>query len=192
MVILVDIDKEVDECIMLSDIIKLIFLIMEERVNMFTIMMYIVASCLLILSFVKDRKKTLLAMKKAWKSFENILPQFLAIIVIIGIMLAVLSPEVISGLIGEKSGWLGMLMASLVGSVTLIPGFVAFPLTAALLKSGAGIMQIAVFISTLMMVGIVSIPLEIKYFGKKAALLRNSLAFVFSFIAAIAIGVVLR
>ncbi|MHB8076777.1 permease [Desulfosporosinus fructosivorans] len=159
---------------------------------MFTILMYIVAFGFLVLSFIKDKKKTLLALKKAWKSFENIQPQFLSILVIIGIMLAVLSPEVISGLIGEKSGWLGMLMASLVGSVTLIPGFVAFPLASALLKSGAGFMQIAVFISTLMMVGIVTIPLEIKYFGKKAAILRNSLAFVFSFIVAIAIGVVLR
>ena len=159
---------------------------------MFTVLIYIVAFGFLILSFIKDKKKTLLALKKAWKSFENILPQFLSILVIIGIMLAVLSPEVISGLIGEKSGWLGMLVASLIGSVTLIPGFVAFPLASALLKSGAGFMQIAVFISTLMMVGIVTIPLEIKFFGKKAALLRNSLAFVFSFIVAIAIGVVLR
>ena len=159
---------------------------------MFTILMYVVALGFLILSFIKDKKKTHRALKKAWKSFENILPQFLSILVIIGIMLAVLSPEVISGLIGEKSGWLGMLMASLVGSITLIPGFIAFPLASALLKSGAGFMQIAVFISTLMMVGIVTIPLEMKYFGKKAALLRNSLAFVFSFIVAIAIGVVLR
>ena len=95
---------------------------------MFTILMYIAAFGFLVLSFIKDKKKTYMALKKAWKSFENILPQFLAILVIIGIMLAVLSPEVISGLIGEKSGWLGMLMASLVGSVTLIPGFVAFPL----------------------------------------------------------------
>ena len=36
-------------------------------------------------------------LKKAWKSFENILPQFLSVLVIIGIMLAVLSTEVISG-----------------------------------------------------------------------------------------------
>jgi hypothetical protein len=43
-----------------------------------------------------------------------------------------------------------------------------------------------------MMVGIVTVPMEIKYFGKKAAILRNSLAFLFSFIVAIAIGVVLR
>ena len=84
-----------------------------------------------------------------------------------------------------------MLVAGLVGSVTLIPGFVAFPLAAALLNSGAGFMQIAVFISTLMMVGIVTITLETKYFGKKAAVARNGLAFVFSFVVAIVIGVVL-
>ncbi|MHB8076038.1 permease [Desulfosporosinus fructosivorans] len=158
---------------------------------MFTILMYVVAFGFLIFSYIRDRKKTFLALKKAWKSFENILPQLLSILVIIGIMLAVLSPEVISGLIGEKSGWWGMLMASIIGSVTLIPGFVAFPLASALLNSGAGFMQIAVFISTLMMVGIVTIPLEIKYFGRKATILRNSLAFMFSFIVAIAIGVVL-
>ena len=163
----------------------------KGNANMLTALMYIVAFGLLVLSFLKDKKKTVMALKKAWKSFENILPQFLAILVIIGIMLAVLSPEVISGLIGEKSGWLGMLMASIVGAITLIPGFVAFPLASALLKGGAGFMQIAVFISTLMMVGIVTIPLEIKYFGKKATILRNSLAFVFSFIVAIAIGAVL-
>jgi uncharacterized membrane protein YraQ (UPF0718 family) len=154
--------------------------------------MYIIAFGFLIISFVKDKRKTLLALKKAWKSFENILPQFLSILIIIGIMLAVLSPQVISGLIGEKSGWLGMLISSLVGSVTLIPGFVAFPLASALLKSGAGFMQIAVFISTLMMVGIVTFPLEIKYFGKKTAILRNGFAFLFSFVVAIAIGVVLK
>ena len=159
---------------------------------MFTIILYMLAFILLVLSFFKDRKKTKLALKKAWKAFENILPQFLSILIIIGVMLAVLTPEMISKLIGQQSGWIGMLIAGVVGSITLIPGFVAFPLAAALLKSGAGFMQIAVFISTLMMVGIVTIPLEIKYFGKKAAALRNSLAFIFSFAVAIVIGMVLR
>ena len=158
---------------------------------MFTIILYLLAVGLLAISFLKDRKKTKMALKKAWKSFENILPQFLSILIIIGIMLALLTPETISKLIGQQSGWLGMLIAGIVGSVTLIPGFVAFPLAAALLNSGAGFMQIAVFISTLMMVGIVTITLEIKYFGKKAAVIRNSMAFVFSFVVAIVIGVVL-
>lgn len=158
---------------------------------MFTIGLYILAGSILLVSFLKDRQKTATALKKAWKSFENILPQLLAILILIGIMLAILSPETISKLVGKESGWLGMLMAGIVGSVTLIPGFVAFPLAAALLKSGAGFTQIAVFISTLMMVGIVTIPVESKYFGMKATILRNSMAFVFSFIVAVVIGVVL-
>jgi len=158
---------------------------------MFTLILYLLAGVLLVLSFLKDRKKTKMALKKAWKAFENILPQFLSILIIIGIMLAVLSPETISKLVGQQSGWLGMVVAGTIGAITLIPGFVAFPLAAALLKGGAGFMQIAVFISTLMMVGIVTIPLEIKYFGKKAAILRNGLAFVFSFGIALIIGVVL-
>lgn len=158
---------------------------------MFTLILYLLAGALLILSIIKDRKKTKIALKKALKAFENILPQFLSILIIIGIMLAVLSPETISKLIGQQSGWLGMVIAGIIGSITLIPGFVAFPLAAALLKSGAGFMQIAVFISTLMMVGIVTIPLEIKYFGRKAAILRNGLAFALSFAIALIIGVVL-
>ena len=134
----------------------------------------------------------MMSLKKAWKAFENILPQFLSILIIIGIMLAILSPESISKLVGQESGWFGMIIASIIGSITLIPGFVAFPLAAALLNSGAGFMQIAVFISTLMMVGIVTIPIEIKYFGKKATLLRNCMAFMFSYIVAIVIGVILK
>lgn len=158
---------------------------------MFTVILYIITLLLLVLSFINNKGKTKMALRKAWKSFENILPQLLAILFIIGIMLAVLSPESISRLIGRHSGWIGMIITAVIGSVTMIPGFVAFPLAAALLKSGAGFMQIAVFVSTLMMVGVVTIPVEISYFGKKATLLRNSMAFVFSFIVAWIIGVVL-
>ena len=159
---------------------------------MFTYILYAVTAGLLLLSFLKDKNKTRMSLKKAWKAFENILPQFLSILIIIGIMLAVLSPEVIATLIGKQSGWFGMILAAAIGSITLIPGFIAFPLASALLKNGAGFMQIAVFISTLMMVGIVTIPVEIQYFGKKATILRNSLAFAFSFVVAMVIGVVLQ
>lgn len=154
-----------------------------------TIALYVIAFSALIASLVKSKEKTILALKKAWKAFENILPQLLSILVIIGVMLALLTPEQISKLIGNESGWLGVLFAASIGSITLIPGFVAFPLAAALLKSGAGYMQIAAFVSTLMMVGIVTLPLEIKYFGKKATIIRNSAAFVFSLLVAVLMGV---
>lgn len=155
---------------------------------MFTYLLYAVAGILLLLSWCKDRKKTVMSLKKAWKAFENILPQFLGIILLIGMVLAVLNPEAIATLIGGKSGGRGMVLAAAIGSITLIPGFVAFPLASALLQNGAGFMQIAVFISTLMMVGVVTMPVEMTTFGKKATFVRNGLAFVFSFFVAWVIG----
>ena len=143
---------------------------------------------LLGLSFLKDRKKTKQALKKAWKAFENILPQFLGIIILIGLILAIVDADVISAIIGSKSGWLGTFLGAVVGSITLIPGFLAFPTAKMLLDSGAGLMQIGAFVSTLMMVGVVTAPVEMKYFGRKTTILRNLMAFLFSFLVAFIIG----
>ncbi|MDY5252188.1 MAG: hypothetical protein SPH32_05545 [Erysipelotrichaceae bacterium] len=159
---------------------------------MFTIILYVLAIGCLLLSFTKDSQKTKLALKKGWKAFENILPQFLTVLLIIGFALAILTPEQISKLFGSDSGMLGIMIALILGSITLIPGFVAFPLAAALLHSGAGYGQIAAFVSSLMMVGIVTIPMEIKVFGKKATLMRNGLALGFSLVVAIVMGVIFR
>ena len=152
---------------------------------------YIFTAFALGLSVYKSKQKTMQALKKAWKSLENILPQLLAIVMVIGVALSYLTPEQISQFMGAESGFWGVFIASIIGSITLIPGFIAFPLSAALLNNGAGVMQIAAFISTLMMVGIITIPLEIQYFGKKAALLRNGLAYTFSIIVALIMGGVL-
>jgi len=152
--------------------------------------LYGVTILLLTISFFKDKKKTKMALKKGWKAFENILPQFLVVIMLVGVLLAVLNTEVISKIIGSGSGWLGVILAAVIGAITLIPGFVAFPTAAMLLQGGAGYMQIGAFVSALMMVGIVTMPIEIKYFGKKLTILRNVLAFIFSFIVAYVIRLV--
>lgn len=155
-----------------------------------TTALYIGTFALLLISFLKDKKKTRMALKKAWKAFENILPEFLVVIMLVGVMLAVVNNDVISKVIGADSGWVGVLLAALIGAITLIPGFIAFPTAALLLKGGAGIMQIAALISTLMMVGIVTMPVEMKYFGKKLTFYRNGLAFLFSFLVAYIIKLV--
>ncbi|MFI3236647.1 MAG: permease [Lachnospiraceae bacterium] len=158
---------------------------------MFTYFLYASATIGLGISFVKSRQKTKMALKKAWKSFEGVLPSLLCIILIIGIMLSVIDTDTISKWIGSESGVLGIAIASTVGSITLIPGFVAFPLASSLLNNGAGVSQIAAFVSTLMMVGVVTAPLEIKTFGKKATVVRNISAFVFSLFVALMMGLVL-
>lgn len=150
--------------------------------------LYTLTLILLTLSFYKNVNKTKKALKKAWKAFENILPEFLVVIVFVGFLMAIMNPSTISKIIGGDSGFFGVIIASTVGAITLIPGFVAFPTASMLLQGGAGYMQIGAFVSSLMMVGIVTMPVEIKYFGKKLTLLRNGLAFGFSFVVALFIG----
>ncbi|MBH1939391.1 permease [Mobilitalea sibirica] len=153
--------------------------------------LYSITVVFLIFSIYKDKKKTKMALKKSWKAFENILPQFLVVILLVGIMLAVIDTNTISKIIGSKSGGWGVIVSAVIGAITLIPAFVAFPTAALLLEGGAGYMQIAAFVSALMMVGIVTLPIEFKYFGKKMAILRNTYAFLFSFVVAYIIGIVI-
>lgn len=100
------------------------------------IVLYGGTTILLALSFTKDRKKSLQALRKAWKAFENILPQFLVVILVVSLLLSLLDHDMILRIIGAESGWFGVVLASLVGAVTLIPGFVAFPTAALLLQGG--------------------------------------------------------
>ncbi|MBS6396306.1 MAG: permease [Clostridiales bacterium] len=158
---------------------------------MFTKVLYGAAVIGLAVSFCRDRKKTKMALKKAWKSFERILPSILAVLLLIGMLLSVLDKDTISGLLGAESGVMGMTIAAAVGCITLIPGFVAFPLAASLLEAGAGYGQIAMFISTLMMVGIATLPLEIKYFGKRMAWKRNICFLVLAVITSCIMGVIM-
>ncbi|SES71133.1 permease [Anaerobranca gottschalkii] len=151
---------------------------------MYDLVIYFIAIFLLVLSFIKDKEKTKLALIKGKNSILNILPELVGVIIIIGVILSILNPETISKLLGEQSGFLGLLGAAIIGAITLIPGFIAFPLAAMLLQNGADYLPIAAFVSTLMMVGIATLPLEIKYFNKKLAVIRNGLAFLFSFVIA--------
>ncbi|GAB6169882.1 hypothetical protein JCM1393_23420 [Clostridium carnis] len=153
--------------------------------------LYTLAFILLFISFLRSSEKTLKALKISFKSFENIMPQFLSIIITIGVILSLLDPETISKIIGNNSGFLGVFMASILGSITMMPTFVAFSTGNSLLQSGAGYPQVAALISTLTLVGIMTFSLESKYIGKKAAFLRNFLAFLFSFIVAFILGKVM-
>lgn len=159
---------------------------------MFTGALYILAAGLLLVSFIRDKRKTKMALKKAWKSFENILPQLLTVLLIIGMMLSLLDAGTISRLLGSQSGLLGMAIAAVIGSITLIPGFVAFPLAASLLKAGAGYTQITMFLTTLMMVGAVTLPVEMSYFGKVTTIKRNLFAFVYAVVISFVIGGIIK
>jgi len=146
--------------------------------------LFIATIIILLISLIFDRQKTWKALKIGFRMFMNLLPAFLAVLIGVALVLTLLPKETLEKWMGSGSGPLGFIIAAVLGSIALIPGFVAYPLSAVLLKNGVSYPVLSVFITTLMMVGIVTLPIEKKYFGWKIAISRN----VLSFIGAIIIG----
>lgn len=142
------------------------------------IVIYALTIILLVISFIKDKDKTIKGLKKGAKAFTKLMPVLLPLFLFIGIVLAIVTPEFISSILGKESGILGMLFALIGGSITFMPAFVSYPLGAQLLENGADVAHVAALLSTLMSVGIVYYAAESKLFSKKAAIYRNVISFI--------------
>jgi len=159
--------------------------------NAATITVNLFALLALLLAGVKDREKTRQALEIALRSFIGMVPMVLTIIILIGLLLGFVTPEIIQNLLGEESGFFGILTAALVGAVMHIPSIIAFPLAASLLEGGAAAGTAAGFIASLTMIGVVTFPVEVRELGIKMTILRNGLGFLFALVIALFMGVLL-
>ena len=162
-----------------------------SKLDIFTIVFWIIAVILFVFSLVKSKETTVDAMKKSRRMMGSMIGEIVAIIFMIGLVLTFIPPETIKTVLGTSSTYISTFFSALVGSVTLIPAFVAFPLVGSLVDVGASIVPAVAFLTTLTMVGIVTFPLEKKEFGTKFAILRNLFSFGFAIIIALMMGVVI-
>jgi len=153
------------------------------------LILYIATTGLLLVSFHTDREKTRLALKIAWKKFSHIAPAFISVLILMSAILTLLPEYIIIQVLGNGNKWIAVTIAALIGSVTLMPGFIAFPLCGMLLKQGILYMVLSAFTTTLMMVGILTFPVEKAYFGKKVTVIRNIFSFLIALIVALATGI---
>lgn len=149
--------------------------------------LYAVTGVAFIISLLVDRQRTKKAVKIAWKKFSKILPGYLKILMILSVVLLVPN-ELIARYLGESSSYLGILIGGLFGSITMMPGFIAYPLAGVFLDLGVSYMVIASFVTTLMMVGVATYPVEKQYFGKRSTIIRNVTAFGIAMIIALSMG----
>jgi uncharacterized membrane protein YraQ (UPF0718 family) len=155
------------------------------------IMIYALLGVGLVASLLKSRARTAKAFKVAGKALLKSAPSLLTVLGIVGLTLGILTPETITRLVGAEAGFTATIIASVIGAITLIPSLVAFPLAGSLLRSGATVMTISAFVTTLVMVGVVTAPMEVKELGKRFALLRNALSLIAALVIAGIMGVLL-
>ncbi|GAA3644640.1 permease [Asaccharospora irregularis] len=156
--------------------------------DIFTIGLWIITIILFIVSVTKDKNKTFDSIKMSSGLMKSMIGEIIGILFLIGLILTFIPPEKIKQYLGGSSILISTFVSAILGSITLIPAFVAFPLVGSIVKAGANIVPIVAFLTTLTMVGFVTFPLEKKEFGVKFALTRNILSFVFAIIIALLMG----
>lgn len=159
--------------------------------DIFTMAVWLLTAGFLVFSLVKDKQKTKEALKKAFGMGKGMLFSILSIIFAIGLLLTIFTPESIAAFVEKQNVLIATISAALLGTVTLVPAFIAFPLVGTLINGGVGIVPSVSFLTTLTMVGVVTFPLEIKSFGRKFTFTRNALSFIFAIIIALAMGVII-
>ena len=144
------------------------------------VILVVLTAVFLVFSLVRSRERTGRALKQTVKMGKGMAGEIIAVLGIVALLLAYLSDERITFLLGAENGFLSSVYGAVIGAVTIIPGIIAFPLARELHHSGAVLGALAAFITTLTMVGIATSPLEKRHFGLKFTLIRNSLSFIFA------------
>ena len=159
--------------------------------DIFTALFWIITLVWFFVSIAKDRKKTVSALRMSGGMMKSMAGEILAILFLIGLIMTFVPQDTVRLFMGESNLLISTIIFALIGCITLIPAFVAFPLAGSLLDAGANLVPVVAFLTTLTMVGIVTFPLEKREFGIKFTLLRNSLSFVFAILIALTMGVIL-
>lgn len=102
-----------------------------------------------------------------------------AVIVLMGLFSVFIPSETVVKHLGKTSGFKGFSLALLFGTLPTGPLYVAFPMASTLIKKGARISNIIVFLSAWACIKIPQEMVELQFLGPKFMLARLSLTIIF-------------
>lgn len=120
---------------------------------------------------------------KTLHSFVNILP-IIAGMLLLTSWVMLLMPDTLATELFTGNGFVDTLLGAGIGSIAVGHPLVSYILGGESLDAGVSLLAVTAFIVSWVTVGVVQLPAEILYFGKRFALYRNA----FSFFAAIGVA----
>ncbi|MFW5711609.1 MAG: permease [Spirochaetota bacterium] len=125
------------------------------------IVLYILSIAALLISLIASPAKSGQALRIALRRFLKLLPPFLTMLTVVALVLAALPKEVFVRYLGGDNLALTTAAAALLGSLTLMPGFIAFPVAAALQRKGARLAFLFTLIRYLVAVPLIVLSSEL-------------------------------
>jgi uncharacterized membrane protein YraQ (UPF0718 family) len=141
-----------------------------------TDLLFLSVIALLAFSALRDRHKTAKALRAGRRQFATVLPFFVAVFGLIGLLETLLTPRDVQGLLGAQRGVLAPLYAALLGGLGAGPPAAVYPLGRYLLDQHAGVAAVATLLIAWVAVGTVTLPVEVRFFGPRFAFSRWTLS----------------
>lgn len=119
-----------------------------------------------LLLFIFPEKKEA-ATTTAWSYFREMMAILPAVMVITGLFSVFISKEQVVKFLGKASGVKSPLLALFFGALPTGPLYIAFPLASALIKKGASVSNVVIFISAWACIKIPQELVELQFLGFK-------------------------
>ncbi len=148
-----------------------------------TIIMGIIAIVLLLIAYQRGGGEHILGLKTAGNLLIQIVPLLIFAFIIAGMIQFLVPIEMISKWIGVESGFRGILIGTLMGSLTPGGPFVTMPIAAGLLRTGASVGTMVAFVTAWSLLAVMRLPMEVGLLGWKFTLIRLACTFFFPPIA---------
>ena len=129
----------------------------------------------------KEFKQSLI---KSWRSIYNLLPVLIGVILLISLVNALI-PKAYYSKLFSKNIFLDSIIGSGLGSIMAGNPITSYILGGEFLKQGISLVAVTAFMVAWVTVGIVQLPAKSLMLGKKFAIMRNLLSFLFSIMVAI-------
>ena len=136
-------------------------------ISMATILVLVVG-----LSLWKGVDTFKLGLSTAGSQLLRFLPVMVVAILLAGFAEALLPKEIVETWLSDASGWRGIGIAWLAGILTPGGSIMGLPFVAALYSAGAGISVLVTYLTSLALLSVVRIPLEIGFIGGRLTALR--------------------
>ena len=143
-----------------------------RRMLLPTIVMGVIAVVMLYIGYQRGGGEHIAGLKITGNLLLEITPLLIFSFIIAGMIQVLIPPTIISTWVGAESGFRGILIGTLLGSLTPSGPFVSMPIAAGFLRAGASIGTVVAFMTAWSLLGISRMPIEFGIMGWQFTMIR--------------------
>ena len=149
------------------------------------VIVYVVALVLAVAAYFKGGQRHILGITEASKILLPVLPTMIGALLIAGYVRVLVPADAVQQWVGEESGFTGLLVGYLAGTLTFGGPFISFPIAASLYHAGGSVGTVTTYITSWALWGGGIIFYEFSILGPRLFAIRMAASILFPLLAGI-------